>query len=78
MRAASARRTAPAGTWPVFGLELVLLLDGDPRQLPPLLLDPLGVLLELALGRQQLLARRPPLLSVPTFIWTSFALNLFT
>jgi hypothetical protein len=35
---------------PVLGREPVLLLDRDPRQLAPLTLDALGVLLQLALG----------------------------
>ena len=34
---------------PVLARKPVLLLDRDPWQLPPLLLDPLGALLELAL-----------------------------
>src|SRR5215211_2219100 len=59
----------------LLGREPVLLLHGDPRQLPPLLLDPLGVLLELALGREQLLASHLPLLLRPDLHWTSFALT---
>src|SRR5439155_22514894 len=59
----------------LLGGEPVLPLDGDPRQLPPLLLDPLGVRPELALGPEQLLARRLPLLLRPDLHRTSFALT---
>ncbi len=60
---------------PVLSRQAVLLLDGDPRQLPPQLRDPRRVLLELALGREQLLARRLPLLLRPNHHRTSFALT---
>src|SRR5205814_268592 len=60
---------------PVLAREPVLLLDRDPRQLAPLLLDALRVLLQLPLGDQQLLARRLPLLLRPDLHRTSFALT---
>src|SRR6266498_2054766 len=63
---------------PVLAREPVLLLDPDPRQLPPLLLDALGVLLQLPLGGQQLLARRLPLLLRPDLHRTSFALTSYS
>src|SRR3954464_7681138 len=58
-----------------LGRERLLLLDGHPGQLPPLFLDPLGVGLELALGREQLLAGRLPLLLRPDLHRTSFVLS---
>src|SRR5436190_309779 len=60
---------------PVLCREPVLLLDRDPRQLAPALLDTLGVLLQLALDGQQLLACGPPLLLRPDLHRTSFVLN---
>src|SRR5919201_1507573 len=60
---------------PVLGRDPVRLLDRDPRQLPPLLLDALGVLLQLPLGGQQLLAPRLPLLFRPDLHRTSLALT---
>jgi len=60
---------------PVLGREAVLLLDRDPRQLAPLLLDAPRVLLELPLGGQQLLACRLPLLLRADLHRTSFVLT---
>src|SRR5438105_4556346 len=61
--------------WPVLGLEPVLLLDRNPRQLAPMLLDAPGVLLQFPLGGQQLLASRLPLLRRADLHRTSFALT---
>src|SRR4029450_4707434 len=46
---------------PFLAREPVLLLDRDPRQLAPLLLDALGVLVQLPLGVQPPLPPPPPL-----------------
>src|SRR5438093_522707 len=63
------------GLRPLLGRERVLHLHRHPGQLPPLLLDPLGALVELALGGEQPLASRLPLLLCPDLHRSSFVVT---